>query len=52
MYGCDHIRRSTAVSARLVQPQDAILLQLSDNQPILLAESVNVDQGGNVIEYW
>ena len=51
VYGCDHIRRSTAVSARLVQPQDAILLQLSDNQPILLAESVNVDQGGNVIEY-
>ncbi|UJL34228.1 phosphonate metabolism transcriptional regulator PhnF [Cylindrospermopsis raciborskii Cr2010] len=51
VYGCDHIRRSTAVSARLVQPQDAILLQLSDNQPILLAESVNVDQSGNVIEY-
>ncbi|BAZ89904.1 transcriptional regulator [Raphidiopsis curvata NIES-932] len=51
VYGCDHIRRSTAVSARLVQPQDAILLQFSDNQPILLAESVNVDEGGNVIEY-
>ncbi|BAY41523.1 transcriptional regulator (plasmid) [Nostoc sp. NIES-2111] len=51
LYGCDHIRRSTCVSARLVQPQDAKLLQLPLNQPILLAESVNVDQTGNVIEY-
>ncbi|MFS0517735.1 phosphonate metabolism transcriptional regulator PhnF [Nostoc sp. UIC 10607] len=51
VYGCDHIRRSTCVSARLVQPQDAKWLQLSLNQPILLAESVNVDQTGNVIEY-
>ncbi len=51
VYGCDHIRRSTCVSARIVQPQDAKWLQLSLNQPILLAESVNVDQTGNVIEY-
>ncbi len=51
LYGCDHIRRSTCVSARLVQPQDAKWLQLSLNQPILLAESVNVDETGNVIEY-
>lgn len=51
VYGCDHIRRSTCVSARLVQPQDAKWLQLPLNQPILLAESVNVDQAGNIIEY-
>ncbi|MBD2251296.1 phosphonate metabolism transcriptional regulator PhnF [Nostoc parmelioides FACHB-3921] len=51
VYGCDHIRRSTCVSARLVQPQDAKWLQIPLNQPILLAESVNVDQAGNVIEY-
>lgn len=51
VYGCDHIRRSTCVSARLVQPQDAKWLQIPLNQPILLAESVNVDQTGNVIEY-
>jgi GntR family phosphonate transport system transcriptional regulator len=50
-YGCDHIRRSTTVSARLVLPQDARLLQLPLNQPILLAESVNVDRDGKVIEY-
>ncbi|PZO13935.1 MAG: phosphonate metabolism transcriptional regulator PhnF [Leptolyngbya foveolarum] len=50
-YGVDHIRRRTAVSARLVQPEDAKLLQLSLNQPILLAESINVDQTGRLIEY-
>ncbi|MGH1392868.1 MAG: phosphonate metabolism transcriptional regulator PhnF [Trichormus sp.] len=51
VYGCDHIRRSTCVSARLVQPHDAKWLQLPLNQPILLAESVNIDQTGKVIEY-
>jgi len=50
-YGIDHIRRSTKVSARLVKPDDARLLALPLNQPILLAESVNVDQDGRVIEY-
>ncbi|MEL7523316.1 MAG: phosphonate metabolism transcriptional regulator PhnF, partial [Cyanobacteria bacterium J06553_1] len=50
-YNIDHIRQSTVVSARLVQPSDAKLLALPLNQPILLAESVNVDQSGRVIEY-
>ena len=50
-YDSDHIRQSTVVSARLVQPSDAKLLALPLNQPILLAESVNVDQFGRVIEY-
>jgi GntR family transcriptional regulator, phosphonate transport system regulatory protein len=48
---CDHIRRSTTVSSRLVMPQDAQLLELPLNQPILLAESINIDQTGKVIEY-
>lgn len=50
-YGCDHIRRSTRISARSVQPRDARLLALSLNAPILLTESINVDQQGQVIEY-
>ena len=50
-YSVDHIRLRTSVSARLVQPKDASLLALPLNQPILLAESVNVDQHGRVIEY-
>lgn len=50
-YGCDHIRRSTRVSARVVRPQDAHLLRLPLNYPILLAQSINVDQHGHVVEY-
>lgn len=50
-YGCDHIRRSTRISARTVQPRDARLLELPLNAPILLTESINVDQNGQVIEY-
>jgi len=51
LYSCDHIRRSTSVSARIIQPQDAKLLQVAHNQPILLVESVNLNQTGDVIEY-
>lgn len=50
-YGCDHIRQSTRVSARMVQPKDARLLELPMNTPILLTESINVDQRGQVVEY-
>lgn len=50
-YGIDHIRRSTRISARTVQPKDARLLELPMNAPILLTESINEDQQGNVIEY-
>ncbi|MEO1591354.1 MAG: phosphonate metabolism transcriptional regulator PhnF [Cyanobacteria bacterium J06632_22] len=50
-YGCDHIRRETVVSARLVKAPNAQLLGLPLNQPILRVESINVDQSGQVIEY-
>jgi GntR family transcriptional regulator, phosphonate transport system regulatory protein len=50
-YECDHIRRSTRISARSVQPRDARLLALPLNAPILLTESINVDQQAQVIEY-
>lgn len=50
-YNVDHIRRSTVVSARLVQPADAKLLALPLNSPILMAESVNEDQDGEIVEY-
>ena len=51
VYGCEHIRRCTYVSARQVRPQDARLLQVALNQSILLVESINEDQKGRVIEY-
>jgi GntR family phosphonate transport system transcriptional regulator len=51
LYNCDHIRRSTSVSARLIQPQDARLMEIALNQPILLVESINQNLAGVVIEY-
>lgn len=50
-YDFDHIRRSTRISARVVQPRDANYLQVSLQSPILLIESVNVNQFGAVVEY-
>ncbi|MEO1402631.1 MAG: phosphonate metabolism transcriptional regulator PhnF [Cyanobacteria bacterium J06635_1] len=50
-YGFDHIRQSTRISARVVQPRDAQYLGVPLQSPILLAESVNVNQFGEVIEY-
>lgn len=50
-YDFDHLRRSTRISARMVQPRDANYLQVSLQSPILLTESVNVNQFGDVIEY-
>ena len=50
-YNFDHIRRSTRISARVVQPRDANYLRVSLQSPILLTESVNVNQFGDVVEY-
>ncbi len=51
LYNCDHIRRSTHVYARIVEHQDASVLQVPLNHPILLARSINVDRDGKIIEY-
>ena len=50
-YGCDHIRRQTNLSARAALPSDARALKMPVGSPILLSESINVDQHGTVIEY-
>lgn len=50
-YNSDHIRRTTNVYARIVRHQDASVLEVPLNHPILLAESINVNQDGNIIEY-
>lgn len=51
VYQRDHIRLSTRVSARIIEEADARLLEVSLNHPILLAESINVDETGIAIEY-
>ncbi|MBX2864126.1 MAG: phosphonate metabolism transcriptional regulator PhnF [Leptolyngbyaceae cyanobacterium MAG.088] len=50
-YACDHLRWSTRISARVARPRDARLLKMPGNSPILLSESINVDQSGITIEY-
>lgn len=50
-YRCDHIRRSTRLSARLPQTKDARILRMPATKPILLSESINVNQRGQVVEY-
>lgn len=50
-YDVDHIRRSTRLSARLPQAKDARVLRMAATQPILLSESINIDQTGQVIEF-
>lgn len=50
-YGCDHIRRRTRLSARVARPRDARFLRMPATSPILLSESINVDQSNQVIEY-
>ena len=50
-YCCDHIRHSTRLSAHLPSSQDARILRMPTTTPVLLSESVNVDQQARVIEY-
>ena len=50
-YTCDHIRRHTRISARIARPRDARFLRMPATNPILLSESINIDQQGRVIEY-
>ncbi|NER80939.1 MAG: phosphonate metabolism transcriptional regulator PhnF [Leptolyngbya sp. SIO1D8] len=50
-YGFDHIRLRTRISARVARSRDARLLRMSATSPILLSESINVNQEGHVIEY-
>lgn len=50
-YQFDHIRRSTRLSARGARPQDARILRMPATVPILLSESININQHGAIIEY-
>ena len=47
----DYRRQVTRVSARLPTPSEAELLSTPRNRPLLIAENVNVDQNGTVIEF-
>ena len=47
----EYRRLVTRVSARMPTPQEAELLRTPRNRPLLVTESVNVDQDGGVVEF-
>ena len=47
----DYMRQSSRVTARMPQPREADLLRLPRGRPVLVAENVNVDRGGAIVEY-
>jgi GntR family transcriptional regulator, phosphonate transport system regulatory protein len=47
----DYRRQVTRVTARLPQPSEAALLRTPRNRPLLVTESVNVDQNNAVVEF-
>lgn len=47
----DYSRRSTRVSAELIERGDALQLGLEDGQPVLVLDSVNVTPDGRPVQY-
>lgn len=47
----DYLRQTTRVTARLPTGEEAELLRMPRNRPLLLAENVNVDRGGQIVEF-
>ena len=47
----DYVRRTTRITARPADGEEARLLNLPKNRPVLVSESVNVDAAGKPLEY-
>ena len=47
----DYMRQMTRVTARLPNPEEAELLRTGRSRPLLVAENVNVDRAGAVVEF-
>ncbi|HBK08747.1 MAG TPA: phosphonate metabolism transcriptional regulator PhnF [Acetobacteraceae bacterium] len=47
----DYLRLQTRVTARLPTQTEADLLRMARNRPVLVAENINVDRDGTVIEF-
>ncbi len=47
----DYVRRSTRVSSRMPTATEADLLHVSRSRPLLVADNVNVDAAGQVVEF-
>jgi GntR family phosphonate transport system transcriptional regulator len=47
----DYLRQQTRVTARLPTQSEAELLRMARNRPVLIAENINVDHAGTIIEF-
>ena len=47
----DYLRQVTRVTARLPNAEEAELLRMPRNRPLLVTENVNVDRAGTVVEF-
>ena len=47
----DYVRQSTKVTAAMPSAREAALLQMPRNTPMLVAENINVDDSGAVVEF-
>lgn len=47
----DYLRKRTSITARLPDAQEARLLEIPKNQPVLVAEALNVDADGKPLEF-
>lgn len=47
----DYLRQQTRVTARLPTPTEADLLRTARSRPVLIAENINVDRAGNIVEF-
>ena len=47
----DYLRQLTRVTARLPNAEEAELLRMPRNRPLLVTDNVNVDRAGTVVEF-
>ena len=47
----DYLRQVTRVTARLPNAEEAELLRMPRNRPLLVTENINVDRAGMVVEF-
>ncbi len=47
----DYLRQQPRVTARLPTQTEADLLRMARNRPVLIAENVNVDRAGTIVEF-
>lgn len=47
----DYMRQTTRITARMPNPDEAELLRIPRGRPVLVAENLNVERGGAIVEF-